>query len=85
MSDTAESSEHWLTEVVDNILEAIPDPEPTPPERVNAREFTAQNARNHIVIYHGDERVARIQPEHGEQLAAELSAALRERRGEDLD
>jgi|GEM_PF-5125929 len=82
MSDTDSGGRHWLAELVDDISDTLLETSnPTPVvDQVKPREFTAANTPNNIVLFHGEEEVARIKPEHGEQLVDELGEALEERR-----
>ncbi len=77
---------HWLAEAIDGFMETILETSLDSPviERVNPREFTAANTPNNIVLFHGREEVARIKPEHGEQLVKEIGEALEERENSEV-
>ena len=56
-------------------------PDPPAPSRSSPTAFTVRNAHDYLIVYHGDEAVAKITPEHADQLVGELAMALKTRRG----
>jgi len=63
-------------------LDDLTSEEPQAPRNPAPTEFRVVNHRDFLIVYQGEEQVAKIKPEHADQLVGELSLALRKQRGE---